>query len=148
VLKEFEDRPGFLIRVKIPEGGTTRYQYDPQNQADPGGPRIVHRRYLVVDLPGATFRALGAAAMTEYGEAPPDLREVDFVAGDDAAWKVDSAIFYPRQGSLNAQTSLRIEAPGLVLDGGAAHLYMSGREVEVVFPPRRSGSAGGTPGSP
>jgi hypothetical protein len=148
VLKEFEDRAGFLVRVKIPPGGATGYRYDPQNQSDPGGPRIVHRRYLEVDLPGATFRALGAAALTEYGSAPPDLREVVFVAGDDAAWKVDGAIFYPRQGSLNVQTSLRIEAPGLVLEGGPAHLYMSGREVEIVFTPPPSGSAGGTPGSP
>jgi len=148
VLREFEERPGFLVRVKVPEGGATRYRYDPQNQADPGGARIVHRRYLEVDLPGATFRALDAAALTLYGVAPPDIREVVFVAGDDAAWKVDGAIFYPRQGSLNAQTSLRIEAPGIVLEGGAAHLYMSGREVEVVFSPRPSDSAGGTPGSP
>jgi hypothetical protein len=148
VLKAFEDRPGFLVRVKVAPGSATGYRYDPQNQADPGGQRIVHRRYLEIDLPGATFRALGAAALTEYGSAPPDLREVAFVAGDDAAWKIDGAIFYPRQGSLNVQTSLRVEAPGLVLEGGPAHLYMSGRDVEIVFTPAPSGSAGGTPGSP
>ena len=54
-----------------------------------------------------------------------------FVVGEGASWTLDGSIIYPLPGSMNGKESIRIEAPGIELHAGAAHLYASGRDVEV-----------------
>ncbi len=84
--------------------------------------------------------------MTVYEGSPLDVREITFVAGEDATWTIDGSLFYPRPGSMNASEGIRIEGPGFTLEGGPVHLYMSGEAVEVSFMPGpETGSGPGTP---
>jgi len=146
VLRRFMERPGIRVRLLVPAGDVRNYRYDPQTLADPGGSRLIHEGLLEVDVVGGQFRADGEPAMTVYGMSPPDVREVWFVVAEDASFSLDNSIFYPRLGSMNATQEIRIEAPGLLLEGGPCHLYMSDRTVEVSFNSRPArGSAPGTP---
>ena len=145
-LRQFLEQPGFLVRVVFPPGEVVQFRFDPEDRIDPGGPRFIHGRFLELELAGGRFRAHGAPSMTVYGTSPVDLREVSFVAGDDATWTLNGSLFYPRPGSMNAPEGIRIEGPGFELEGGSAHLYMSGQSVEVSFNPApEPGSGPGTP---